>query len=209
MNLRMEEYQMKVKRIISILLCVLTLCSLFTLPGFAKDEKAEEVLRTNVGVLAFFVDEFGNAQLESCDPTAKGTVVVPSTVEIDELKYNVRKIGDGAFRDCIYIQRITISEGITQIGNKAFENCTALETLDVPRSLMSCQYDAFDGCNMVTVNGYTENYQFFAVNFFSKNITFNRIDPDLKPADNEKTNSLMSFVRAILSYILGLFGIKL
>ncbi len=202
---------MKIKRIISICLCALMLISVFALPSFAKEDKDKETekIQTTVGPLTISINEFGNAVVEACDPAATGTVVVPSTVTIDELEYNVREIGPHAFSGCNMIQRITISEGIKQIENKAFENCTALETLDVPRSLMSCEYDAFDGCNMVTVNGYTENYQFFAVNFFSKNITFNRLDPDLRPADNEKTNSLMSFIRTILSFFLGLFGIKL
>ena len=200
---------MKIKKIISICLCVLTLLSVFALPSFAEKAEEETTPKATIGVLTFAVNEFGNAVVESCSPTASGTVVVPSTVKIDGLEYNVRLVGDHAFSGCNKIQRITIQEGITQIGNKAFENCTSLETLDVPRSLMSCQYDAFDGCNMVTVNGYTENYQFFAVNFFAKNVTFNRLDPDLKPADNEKTNSIMSFIRSILSFFLGIFGIKL
>ena len=201
---------MKIKRIISICLCVLTVLSVFALPAFAEKENKEEEkkLQTTVGPLTISVNTFGNAVVESCDPAATGTVVVPSTVKIDELEYNVRAIGPHAFSGCSKIHRITINEGVRQIENKAFENCTSLETLDVPRTLMSCEYDAFDGCNMVTVNGYTQNYQLFAVNFFSKNITFNRLDPDLKPADNEKTNSLMSFIRTVLSFFLGLFGIK-
>lgn len=201
---------MKIKKIISICLCVLMLLSVFALPSLAeKEEKQTELPKATISVLTIAVNEFGNAVVESCDPGASGTVVVPSTVTIDELDYNVRVVGDHAFSGCDKIQRITIKEGVTQIENKAFENCTSLETLDIPRTLMSCEYDAFDGCNMVTVNGYTENYQFFAVNFFSKNITFNRLDPELKPADNEKTNSIMSFIRTVLSFFLGLFGIKL
>ena len=195
---------MKIKRIISICLSALLLLSMFAVPGFAKEEKKQ----ATIGVLTFTVNEFGNAVVEACDPAATGTVVVPSTVEIDGLEYNVRAVGDHAFSGCNMIQRITLSEGIKQIENKAFENCTSLQTLDIPQSLGSCQYDAFDGCNTVTVNGYSENYQFVAVNFFSNNIIFNRLDPDLKPADNEKTNSLMSFIRTILSFFLGLFGIK-
>ena len=197
---------MKTKRVIALWLCVLTLVSLFAIPTFA--EKEAETLTVTTGVLTFSVNDFGNAVLDSCKPSASGTVVVPSTVEVDGQEYPVREIGKGAFSGCDKIQRITINEGITQIGNKAFENCTSLETLDIPRSLMSCQYDAFDGCGMVTVNGYSENYQFFAVNFFAKNVTFNRMDSELKPMDNEKTNSLMAFLRSILSYILSLFKIE-
>lgn len=203
---------MKIKKLLALCLSLLTLLSLFALPGFAAEgeqtNKPPQELKITVGVLSYSINDFGNAQLDACDPSASGTVLVPSTVEIDEQKYNVRMISNGAFSGCAYIQRITISEGITQIGNKAFENCTALETLDIPRSLMSCQYDAFDGCNAVTVNGYSENYQFWAVTGFSKNITFNRLDTNLKPADNEKTNALISFLRTILSYFLSLFGIK-
>ena len=197
---------MKTKRVIALWLCVLTLVSLFAIPTFAEEDA--EAPTVTIGVLTFSVIDYGNAQVDACDPGATGTVVVPSTITIDGQEHPVRVIGKGAFSGCDKVQRITINEGITQIGNKAFENCTSLETLDIPRSLMSCQYDAFDGCGMVTVNGYSENYQFFAVNFFAKNVTFNRMDSELKPMDNEKTNSLMAFLRSILSYILSLFKIE-
>ena len=200
---------MKTKKTLSVILSVLMLLSLFAPLSFAANDAKDEKLTTTVGVLSFSVNEFGNALVDACDPAATGTVVVPSTVKIDELEYNVREVGAHAFSGCDKVTRITISEGITQIGNKAFENCTSLEILDIPKTLMSCQYDAFDGCNMVTVNGYSENYQFFAVNFFSKNITFNRIDSNLEPAANEKTNSITNFLRAIIAFFLSLFGIEL
>lgn len=185
------------KKSIAIFLVVMSIVSLFAFNTSA------------VGALSFSVDDYGYAKVESCDPNAKGTVVVPSTVKINGTEYTVTIIGDNAFANCLDVETITIQEGVNQIGSKAFENCISLKTVDVPKTLISCQYDAFDGCGEVTVNCYSSNTQFFAVYGFSNNIKLNIVDSDMDTSETQTLNFILEIVKKLVAFILGLFGIDI
>lgn len=58
----------------------------------------------------------------------------------------VTQIGDNAFRDCAFLQKITLQEGVEAIGAQAFYNCAALSGLSLPMSLKVIGDLAFAYC---------------------------------------------------------------
>ncbi|MBQ8183561.1 MAG: leucine-rich repeat protein [Clostridia bacterium] len=59
---------------------------------------------------------------------------------------DVKKIGWGAFQDCISLQSITIPDGVTTIDSSAFERCTALSSVTLPDSVTIIGGNAFSRC---------------------------------------------------------------
>ena len=49
--------------------------------------------------------------------------------------YPVTSIGVCAFRDCDFLQQVTIPDGITRICSNAFQNCSSLRQLLIPDSV--------------------------------------------------------------------------
>ena len=62
----------------------------------------------------------------------------------------VTSIGNGAFRNCPGLKRITIPYTVTSIGDYAFESCTGLESITIPDSVTSIGYAAFNDCTGLT-----------------------------------------------------------
>lgn len=181
------------KAVLCALLALALLTTVCCVPALAAAE------------LSYNVTEYGFAMVTRCSESATGTVKVPATVKLDGKTYEVKFIGEKAFENCKYVERITISEGITQIGSKAFKNCESLKTVDIPRSLTSCEYDAFEGCEMVTVNCYSSNYQFFSVYGLSKNIQVRVLDKHTDEQDTKNMNALGDFIKRIIEIIVSWF----
>ena len=64
--------------------------------------------------------------------------------------WDVRKIGDFAFRDCKKIESIVIPEGVTEIGWSAFSNCRNLTSIVFSGIETKIGYNAFSGCENLT-----------------------------------------------------------
>jgi len=76
-----------------------------------------------------------------------GTVVIPTTVNIDDATYRVTGIGSYAFYGCMDLTDVVIPDGITDIGDHAFSDCTGLTTIVVPTSVTSIGRFAFVRCS--------------------------------------------------------------
>ena len=62
--------------------------------------------------------------------TYSGTIVIPNTVEYNDVTYKVTTIAGNAFKNSTGLTSITIPANITTIGNYAFQYCTGLETIN-------------------------------------------------------------------------------
>lgn len=63
---------------------------------------------------------------------------------------SVKKIGYGCFKDCTYLKKVTIEEGITEIEGWAFYGCNALESIEIPASVKSIAGSTFYNCSSLT-----------------------------------------------------------
>lgn len=94
--------------------------------------------------LLFVVTESG-ASLESSSINAVD-VIIPSTVVINEIEYDVTRIGDYAFSNLSHLLSVIIPETVTTIGDYAFKDCINLTVAEVPDTVVNEADNAFSGC---------------------------------------------------------------
>ena len=70
-------------------------------------------------------------------------VTIPSTFDDTA----VTQVPDGAFKDCVHIEKIVISDGVERIGKNAFEGCASLKEIVIPDSITEIGEYAFSGCS--------------------------------------------------------------
>lgn len=91
-------------------------------------------------------------EITDCDESAT-SVDIPS--EIDGLL--VTEIGYGAFKDCINLTSVTISDGVAMISSSVFENCTSLASITIPDGVAMIGGNVFKNCtslaNITIPNG--------------------------------------------------------
>lgn len=81
-----------------------------------------------------------------------GKVTIPSKVTYydavyeENVTYNVTKIGLNAFKDCVHLTSITLSEGLKTIEAGAFANCSALKSIVIPNGVETL-VGGFQGCS--------------------------------------------------------------
>lgn len=81
------------------------------------------------------VDE--NGDLIAFAPAGLATYTIPE---------EVKKIGNGSFRDCLELRSLIIPEGVEWIGSSAFYGCSNLESVKIPKSVTRIWGYAFYGC---------------------------------------------------------------
>lgn len=95
------------------------------------------------------------AILTSCSSDAQGCVVIPSSVELVDNWghthiFEVIRIGDNAFKNCIGVTSVEIPETITEIGSSTFSGCTGLTSINIPETITKIGSSAFSGCTGLT-----------------------------------------------------------
>lgn len=81
-----------------------------------------------------------------------GIVRIPSSVDKTNYvtkTFNVTRIGDFAFYDCIALNTIILPETITKIGNQSFRGCISISNLSLPSSLKEIGEYAFNDCTNI------------------------------------------------------------
>ena len=81
---------------------------------------------------------------------SSGSVVIPSTISVEDVVYTVTSIGYHAFRDCSGLTSITIPNSVTSIGDNAFSNCSGLTSITILEGVTSIGDYAFSSCSGLT-----------------------------------------------------------
>ena len=80
----------------------------------------------------------------------KGNIVIPESVNYNNVTYSVTSIGDNAFNGCSYLTSVTIGNSVTSIGDNAFNGCSYLTSVTIGNSVTSIGDNAFKGCSGLT-----------------------------------------------------------
>ena len=76
-----------------------------------------------------------------------GSVVIPSTVTYNYVKYSVTSIGYYAFYGCSGLTSVTIPNSVTSIGHATFYGCSGLTSVTIGNGVASIDTEAlFRGC---------------------------------------------------------------
>ena len=115
--------------------------------GVMKNE-AEPV---KIGDLYYYLS--GSTASVSQVPTGelkyKGDITIPSTIQYDDVTYDVTEIYMSAFDRCTDLTSVYISEGITRIDYAAFYGCSNLNSVYIPQTVKTLGRDAFYGCTQL------------------------------------------------------------
>ena len=79
-----------------------------------------------------------------------GNITIPSSVNYDNIDYNVTSIGESAFKGCTTLESISLPSTILTIGASAFIDCSSLDDFTIPNSVKSIGNSAFYGCSGFT-----------------------------------------------------------
>lgn len=74
-----------------------------------------------------------------------GNITIPSTVEYEDVTWDVTEIGAQAFAMSTGVTGVTLPNGLKTIGDYAFASCSNLATISIPNTVTSIGTDAFYG----------------------------------------------------------------
>ena len=80
-----------------------------------------------------------------------GHVIIPDSVEYDNVKYPVTAIGTYAFCRCTNLNFITFPSKMVSIGEHSFDGCTSLASISIPDSVTTIEDNSFIGCTSLTM----------------------------------------------------------
>ena len=107
------------KKLLSILMCLSMLLSIFTFVGVNASAETEGIYTYSVYNLT--------ATIIDCDESAIGNLVIPEKIGL----YTVVAIESQAFHNCNYLTSVSIPKTVTNIGNVAFAYCSSLTSISV------------------------------------------------------------------------------
>lgn len=125
-----------------------------------------------------------------------------------ELRDDAVTIGNGAFKDCVNLQKVTAPETLENIGDNAFFNCTALSNFPMPKKLKTIGKNAFYQCWSlpdVTVPGTVDTISDFAF-FRCDSIKKLKLEKGVKHIGNSAFAECTSLQNAELSETLQSLG---
>ena len=79
-----------------------------------------------------------------------GSYSIYGTVTNEGTTYRVTEIGEGAFKNCDKITRITINENVVTIGENAFAGCSGMASVTFPNTLNTIGSCSFVNCTSLT-----------------------------------------------------------
>ncbi len=113
---------------------------------FKKETGSYQVTRLATG------DKLGTVSFKKAANKKIKQVVIPASITINNLSYQVTAIHKNAFQGCKKLKKVTIGSNITKIGSGAFKGCKMLKTIRVNTpSLKSVGKKAFRGIGKTPV----------------------------------------------------------
>ena len=102
------------------------------------------------------------AEVTSGDEKYSGEVSIPYQVNVvdGDLNgvFNVRRIGEKAFKDCKGMTGVGIPQGLEAIGREAFKNCASLKTINLFESeVRSIGESTFENCTALETVSFNEH----------------------------------------------------
>ena len=134
----------KLKSALSLLLCMIMVFGALAVGGEGIGAKLDGMKANAYSIFTHEVIN-GKVKIVRCDTAASGAVTVPASIDGKP----VVSIGDGAFRWCDGLTKITIPDGVKYIGEGAFNHCTKVTSIELPNSVRYIG-GAFDYCQSLT-----------------------------------------------------------
>ena len=119
------------------------LANLFTLTVSAYDANIDGIYYNLNG------DEAIVTTSNNVTKVYSGDIVIPQKITYKDKTYEVKSIGELAFKHNSNLTSITMPEGIISIGPQAFSGCKNLKSIFIPSSVSIIGDDIFAGCSVL------------------------------------------------------------
>ncbi|MBO5088816.1 MAG: leucine-rich repeat protein, partial [Lachnospiraceae bacterium] len=123
------------------------------IPALGAPKVGEEIASED-GSATYKVTEAGengnSVTYEAPTDKNQATVVVPATVTINNITYNVTTISDTAFAGNKKLTSVTIGDNVTGFSDKTFKGCSNLKTLIIGNGVTSVPANAFKNFKKLT-----------------------------------------------------------
>lgn len=111
-------------------------------------------------------------------------------VNLSSMK-EMKKIGSGAFANCISLKEVVIPESVMTIGGGAFANCISLESIAIPGSVSEFGQAVLEGAANVTVKSVVNSYAYdYAMR---KGLDFEPISDEILVSDITVSNENITY----------------
>lgn len=129
----------------------LCLFSLVSTTALADDIEEETIDYLEIDGINYHVTSFTDltVSVNSCS-NVSGNVILPGVVTLNDEDYHVTSIADDAFRDCVDLSSIIISNSVTSIGESAFWGCSGLTSITLSDNITAISDYTFSGCSGLT-----------------------------------------------------------
>ncbi len=96
------------------------------------------------GNILFYKKEKDSVTITNYKPGSSNELTIPQTI----CGLPVKTIGEGAFEDLLFLEKLVLPEGLTTISDEAFKNCESLGEIYFPSTLESIGKSAFEYCGL-------------------------------------------------------------
>ena len=93
------------------------------------------------------VEGLYTVEVVGCVTSPVGAVDIPATVNYKGVDYDVTRLSEKAFRNCIDLTAISIPSSVTHISSETFMGCSGLTSIVVDEG--NTRYDSRDNCNAI------------------------------------------------------------
>ncbi|MBR5332477.1 MAG: leucine-rich repeat domain-containing protein [Muribaculaceae bacterium] len=104
--------------------------------------------------IKYKVTSINELEVKSYDNNLSSELIIPSTINFGDRKYNVTSISSDAFYGCTSLTSVTIPNSVTEIGNYAFCDCDGLKSVTIGNSVVTIGNNAFYNCGLRLVVSY-------------------------------------------------------
>ena len=98
------------------------------------------------GIYYNLLSKAKSALVTSGDNKYTGDVVIPASITVEGVDYNVTSIENRAFYECRELTSISIPNSVTTIEPSTFYKCSSLTSVSIPNSVTSILDNAFSDC---------------------------------------------------------------
>ena len=130
---------MKLKKVLLLLL------SIYSMSLYAYDVEVDGIyynLDTNNRTAEVTYNKGGNPNRDY-----SGSVTIPSSINVNNMRYSVASIGESSFSVCRELTSITIPNSVVSIGNDAFAYCSSLTSVIIPTGVTFIDHNVFRECS--------------------------------------------------------------
>lgn len=123
-----------------------------------------------------------------------------SSISYIYIPNNVSSIGQGAFKDCKYLKKVTLNNNITVLEKEIFSGCYSIESIHLPTSLLEIKDSAFFNCQSLRTIYLPESIEKIGIKVFGQCYNLYKFEGKFSSADgkylivpSDEGNKLVSY----------------